>query len=80
MQWFDSTKRRTVLPDSELRFISTHANAVSSGPRWAYKSNTKHIAGSSNFTLCGKELARAFPADAPGYTLCAKCRQIRANQ
>ena len=76
MKWFDSTKRRHVTPTSQLRYFSVYASPVG---RYG-KTHVMHVAGSMNYTLCGRELSDPYTVSPDGYEMCAQCAKRRADQ
>jgi len=53
------------------RYISTHANSY---PRWHGGAHIKHIAGTGNWTLCGRKLSDPFRVSSESqHVLCAHC-------
>jgi len=56
-----------------MKYIATRANAFG---RLNLKPHVKHIAGTGNWTLCGRRLSDPWQvASDSEHTLCAKCKQ-----
>ena len=59
-------------PPTSITYISTHANAF--GRRPPYRQHVKHIAGTGNWTLCGRRLSDPYRiSNVAEHALCRTC-------